>query len=123
MIEFEFFDSVGSSGVVKATVHKTGKLGFNSGASKYMKLDKRKFFNIGLNKANENDKNLYVVPVENETDKTYKLVKAGQYYYLFIKNILRDLKIDYKNETVIYEIEEMEQNGTVFYKLERRSKK
>lgn len=123
MIDLEFFDSVGSSGVLKATVHKTGKLGFNSGASKFMKLDTVKHFNIGFNKANADDKNLYLVPITEPNDKSFKLIKAGDYYYLYVKNILREMKIDYKNETVIYEIEQLEQNGNMYYKLERREKK
>ncbi len=123
MIDLEFFDSVGSTGILKATVHKTGKLGFNSGASKFMKLDTVKFFSIGINKANEEDKNLYLVPITEPTEKSFKLIKAGDYYYLYIKNILRELKIEYKNETVIFEIEQVEQNDRMFYKLERRIKK
>lgn len=121
-LDIEFFDSAGSNGVVKATVHKTGKLGFNSGATKYMKLDQAEFFNIGFNRADESDESLYLVPVESQSEKTYRLVKAGQYYYLHIKNILRERRIDYKNETVIYDIEEIEQNGRRFYKLARRRK-
>lgn len=120
--DIEFFDSAGGNGVVKATVHKTGKLGFNSGATKYMKLDHLEFFNIGVNKADEKDDSLYLVPAEKQNEKTYKLVKAGQYYYLYIKNILRDMKIDYKNENIIYDIEEIEKNGKSIYKLVRRKK-
>lgn len=123
MIDLEFFDSASSLGVIKATVHKTGKLGFSSGASKFMKLDRVKFFNVGLNKADDNDKNLYLVSANHETGKSFKLVKAGDYYYIFIKNILSELRIDYKNENVIYDIEEIKQEENSFYKLTRRNKK
>lgn len=123
MIELDFFDSSSKFGIIKATVHKTGKLGFSSGASKFMDLENIKFFNIGLNKANEDDKSLYLVPIENETDKSFKIVKAGEYYYIFIKNILRELKVDYKNESVIYDIEEIENNGQQLFKLLRRERK
>ena len=123
MFELDFFDSSSKYGVIKATVHKTGKLGFSSGASKYMGLDNISFFNIGLNKSDEEDNNLYMVPIENESDKSFKLVKAGDYYYVFIKNILRELKIDYKNESVIYDIEEIEMKGNKIFKLTRRERK
>jgi hypothetical protein len=122
MIDLEFFDSASSLGVVKATVHKTGKLGFSSGASKFMKLDHAKLFNVGLNKADKGDKNLYFVPTSEETGKTFKVIKAGDYYYIFIKNILMELRIDYKNENVIYDIEEIKNGDSNYYKLMRRIK-
>ncbi|NLP56600.1 hypothetical protein [Lutibacter sp. B1] len=122
MISLDFFDSSSKFGVVKATVHKTGKLGFSSGASKFMNIENINFFNIGLNKEEE-DKSLYLVPVEIETEKSFKVVKAGDYYYVFIKNIMRELKIDYKNETVIYDIEEMEYENNKMFKLIRRERK
>lgn len=123
MIDLEFFTSDRNLGVVKATVHKTGKLGFSSGAAKLLKLDKIKFFNVGVNRADINDSNLYIVPLEKETDKSFKVSKAGQYYYILIKNILAELKIDYKNESVIYNIEQVNQQENTIYKLMRRIKK
>lgn len=123
MIELDFFESSSKYGVVKATVHKTGKLGFSTGASKFMELDKIKYFNIGTNKKDEEDNNLYLVPIEKETDKSFKVVKAGDYYYVAIKNILRDLKIDYKNETVIFDIDELEMKDNKIYKMTKRKRK
>jgi len=123
MIELDFFDSSNKFGVIKATVHKTGKLGFSSGASKFMDIENVNSFNIGLNKADVDDKNLYLVPAESATDKSFKVVRAGEYYYIFIKNILRELKVDYKNESVIYDIEDIENDGKQLFKLTRRERK
>lgn len=123
MIKLEFFDSAGSTGVIKATVHKTGKLGFNSAAAKLMKLEIGKSFNIGLNTADENDKNLYLVSTQSPSDKSFRVVKAGEYYYMHIKNVLRELAIDYKHESVIFEIDEISQGDEKYYRLERRAKK
>lgn len=123
MIDLEFFDSASSLGVVKATVHKTAKLGFSSGASKFMKLDEISYFNVGLNRANPEDESLYLVETKEQTGKSFKTVKAGDYYYIFIKNILMELRIDYKNENVIYDIEEVKNGELKVYKLTRRGKK
>lgn len=123
MIELEFFDSSSKYGVVKATVHKTGKLGFSSGASKLMNLESTRYFNIGTNKGDHNDTSLYLVKIDEETDKSFRVIKAGDYFYVFIKNIMRELKIDYKNESVIYDIEEIEDGVPVIYRLTRRERK
>ena len=125
MIEFDFFDSSSKYGVVKATVHKTGKLGFSSGAIKYMKLDEIRYFKIATNKSDLLDKALYLIPTNNDDndDKLFKVVKAGDYFYVFIKNVLREMDLDYKNENIIYDIVKMNNMGMPFYKLERREKK
>jgi len=125
MIEFNFFDSSSKYGVVKATVHKTGKLGFSSGAIKYMKLDEINYFKIATNNSDSLDKALYLIPSNNDDndDKLFKVVKAGDYFYVFIKNVLREMDLDYKNENIIYDIEKMENMGISFFKLERREKK
>ena len=123
MIELDFFDSSSKYGVIKATVHRTGKLGFSSGAAKFMKLDQIEYFNIGYNKADDEDNSLYFVPLENENDKAFKVVKAGDYYYVFIKNILKEKKIDYKVESIIYEIDEIEVSGKKIFKLYKRENK
>lgn len=119
MLELNFFTSSDKYGVVKATVHRTGKLGFSSGASKYMDLANQSYFLIG--KA-DSDNSLYLVPTITVTDNSFKLVKAGEYFYIYIKNVLLDLKIDYKNESIIYDISEDEYNGKRIFKLTRRKK-
>lgn len=119
MLELNFFTSSDKYGVIKATVHRTGKLGFSSGAAKYMELDKKSFFLIGTS---GNDHSLYLVPTNEESDNSFKLVKAGEYYYIFIKNVLLDLKLDYKNESIIYDISEEEYKEDNIFKLTRRKK-
>lgn len=123
MIDLDFFDSSSKYGVVKATVHKTGKLGFSSGAAKLLNLENVRYFNIGTNKSDPEDESLYLVPIEDESDKSFRVVKAGDYFYVFIKNILREMKIDYKNESVIYDIEELSEFNPKYYKMTRRVRK
>lgn len=122
-IDIELFDSDSKLGIIKATVHKTGKLGFSSGAAKLLDLEQRKFFQIGFNKSNNLDKSLYLFPALEDAQRVFKLIKAGEYYYLFIKSILHEKQIDYKNESVIYDIEKTTVNGRECYKLTRRQRK
>ncbi|MEZ4778411.1 MAG: hypothetical protein R2786_03420 [Flavobacteriaceae bacterium] len=125
MIELDFFQPSDKYGVIKATVHKTGKLGFSSGADKLMELNSRTFFLVGNNKNDSQDDSLYLVPTEDDSDNSFKLSKAGDYYYINIKSVLRQLKINYKHESIIYDIEEIENENddNVYYKLLRRDRK
>ncbi len=122
MFELEFFESSSVYGVIKGTIHKTGKLGFSSGAAKFINLPEVNYVNIGLNKSDSDDKCLYMVITSSKTDRSFKVVKAGDYYYVNVKNIMKELEIDYKNNNVIYDIEKLDYQGKIIYKMCRRDK-
>ncbi|MES2810267.1 MAG: hypothetical protein V4619_16660 [Bacteroidota bacterium] len=121
MFEFEFFEPEEDYGVVKATVHKTGKLGFSSGAGKKFDFEVNRYYKIGRNKADKEDKALYMLNSSEEDKSSYKVSKAGDYYYLRIKNIIDSLGYDYLNESVIFNIQEVESGESKYYKLIRRT--
>ena len=120
MIEIDFFEPEDDYGVVKATVHKTGKLGFSSGAAKKLDFETNRFYKIGRNRADVEDKALYMLNSNEEDKSSYKISKAGEYYYLRIKNIIDSLGYDYLNESVIFNIQEIESGDSKYHKLIRR---
>lgn len=121
MIKFDFKSPQDTTGVIKATVHKSGKLGFSSGAMKKLKLDENRYFRIATNAADPEDENIYLVEANEGEDDVFKANKAGKYYYIRIKHILDELDIDYKDDRVIYDIKREEtEDGTTYYKLTRR---
>lgn len=120
MVKFKFLSPKDNLGVVKATVHKTGKMGFSTGAIKLMDLEKNKYFKLALNEEDENDKSLYLIPAQEIGKETFVTSKAGAYYYLKVKHILDELGVDYQYETVIYDIREATEDGTDCYRLTRR---
>ncbi|MEQ8905145.1 hypothetical protein [Ekhidna sp.] len=120
MIKFDIKEPQESIGVVKATVHKNGKLGFSSGAAKRLKLDSQNYFQVATNADDPDDDNLYLIPSHEGADKVFKVSKAGAYYYMRIKHILDDAGMDYREEKIIFDIVNMEQDGMTFYKLTKR---
>lgn len=120
MLKLKFFDSSSSYGTIKATIHKTGKLGFSTGANKYMKLKYFKNFKIARNESDMNDDSLYLLPLEIGDENSYKLSKAGNYYYINIKSILKEMNIDYQKESIIYDIEKMEYEDSHIFRLTKR---
>jgi hypothetical protein len=120
--EFEFFEPEDSLGVVKATVHRTGKLGFSFGAGKMIDFEKNKLFKIAKKKDSTSDA-LYMMPVEAEDEFTFKVIKAGPYYSLKIKRLLGQLNIDYRNDSISFDIDEVKENGKRYFKLVKRKKK
>jgi ribosomal protein L13E len=64
---------------LKATVHKSGKMGFTIEAAKKMGLDINKSLSIGINEDDTEDKNLYVVINSNKRSDSFSLLKTGEY--------------------------------------------
>ena len=118
MLDIEFFRP---EEVLKATVHKgSGKLGFSMSAINRMDFENNRYFKVGHNSRDENDDSLYLVPSHENDDDAFKVGKAGDYYYIRIKNVLNDLDIDYETETVSYEIRELKSDNMKYYRLDRR---
>lgn len=126
MDDIEFFEPEEKYGPIKATVHRSGKLGFSQGAAKLIDFDANKMFKIGRKKSeiSLNNDVLLMIPVQEKDDLTFTVSKAGEYYYLKTKRLLTQLNIDYRNEneTISFDIEDVEEGEKIYYKLIRRRK-
>lgn len=105
---------------VKCSIHISGKLGFSQGAIEVLKLNVNKYIGFGLNEENPKDTSLYMFIYDNAQEDAFKLIKAGNYYYVNTKKMFDELGIDYTKKTYIYDISEFEYNGELIYKLLRR---
>lgn len=123
--DIEFFESGDKYGPVKASVHKSGRLGFSAGAIKLLEIDGSKLFKIGRKKTESDSDSqvLLLIPVDTEDEYTYRPFKAGNYYYLKTKRLLNQLNIEYRSENVIFDIDEVNENGKLYYKLHRKKKR
>lgn len=118
-IVFEDPNKVGGS--IKATIHKTGKLGFSAGAEDFMKIKDDSFFKVGFNNSSETDEKIYMVPSLTE-ESAFKVSKAGMYFYINLKNVFDKRGIDYKNKSYIYDIKKENSEETEFFILTKRKK-
>lgn len=119
-MKIKFFNLDSLDRNLKATVHKSGKLGFTVDAAKKLKLETNKSAAIGTNEDDPSDESLYVVIYNEVRSDAFRIAKAGQYYYINLKALFDALKINYKGESVVYDIsEENIENNTVF-KFSRR---
>jgi hypothetical protein len=126
-LDMEFFEPEEKYGSIKATVHKSGKLGFSQGAAKLIDFEANKMFKIGRKKVDSglNVDILYMIPVQHKDEMTFTALKAGGYYYLKTKRLLTQLGIDYRNEseTVSFDIDEINDGANKYFKLVRRKKR
>lgn len=107
-------------GKVKCTVHLSGKLGFSKAAVKELGISDNSFIKLGINEEDQNDNNLYMLVMGEESADAYKINKAGDYYYVNTQHLLDKRGIDYKNKKVIYDIESFDYEGVEMYKLTKR---
>lgn len=108
---------------LKATIHKTGKLGFTKNAIARLGLDNRKSISIGESEEFKNGE-LFIIVNENNLDvNSFKVNKAGPYYYISTKSLFDRLNVNYKSHNISYDISIMDDKfeGQTVYKLTKRN--
>jgi hypothetical protein len=119
-MKFKFINPGELDRNLKATVHKTGKLGFTVEAAKKLDLSAGKSVMIALNDDDKEDNNLYIIVVNDVRPDGFRVSKAGGYYYLNTKDLFENLNIEYILESVVYDIREMLIDGVKGFVLKRR---
>jgi hypothetical protein len=116
----KFEDASKSGGVIKATIHKTGKLGFSAAAQEFLQINDESRFLVGFNDEDIiNNEIIYLVPDE-DVERAFKVAKGGEYYYLNLKYTFDKRGIDYKIETIIFDIKKQKENEVEYYILKKR---
>jgi hypothetical protein len=108
---------------VKCAVHKTGKLGFSSSAIDKLNLTTDKGVMIAVNEDDDEDENLYMIINEKWNEDTFKVSKAGEYFYLNTKALFDTIGVDYRNKKIIYDIVDFDYDGNKMFKLIKREVK
>jgi hypothetical protein len=121
-MKIKFFNPNDLDRNIKATVHKTGKIGFTVDAAKKLSLSTDCSLSIGMNEDDADDSNLYVMLHNTIETGAFKISKAGGYYYVNTKVLFDNLKIDYVNSAIIYDITEEIFEGQKVYKFKKRNK-
>lgn len=123
MINLKFIEIDTNPIKPKATVHASGRLGFNIEAINFMDLASKRNFKVAV--ADEDGvevRNIYLIE-DNNSKVAAKVSKAGEYYYLNVGNLFEDLDLDYKNYTIIYDIKKGMYEGNDMYILKMREPK
>ncbi|MFA6924728.1 MAG: hypothetical protein WC223_10815 [Bacteroidales bacterium] len=108
---------------VKCSIHKTGKLGFNDNAIKKLSIDNTKSIKIAYEDNDSELKNLYIEVVNGVIEEAFKIIKAGEYYYINTKPFFDKKGIDYSEGNIKYEITDYEHEGIKMFKLTKKVNK
>ncbi len=120
MINLKFIEIDTNPIKPKATIHASGRLGFNLEAINFMELDKKKYFKVAIQDENGvGVSNIYLIE-QVSANGAAKVAKAGEYYYLNVGSLFDDIEEDYKNFTVIYDIKKELYDGKDMFVLKKR---
>ncbi|PVD52054.1 hypothetical protein DC498_11740 [Terrimonas sp.] len=119
-MKIKFFNPDSLDKNLKATAHKSGKLGFTVDAARRLRLETNKSAAIGTNEDDASDDSLYIIIYNEVRSDAFRIAKAGQYYYINLKALFDALKINYKQESVVYDISEVTFGDDTVFKFSRR---
>lgn len=87
---------------LKATIQATGKLGFTKATSDVLGLGVRKFIKFAQS---DDERELYLIVSESENEDAFKVSISSGYYSLNTKGLFDALDLDYKNKTIIFDLQ------------------
>lgn len=88
---------------LKATIQATGKLGFPKATSDTLGFETRKY--IKFAQSDDDVKELYLIVSNYENEDAFKLSISSGYYSLNTKGLFDALGLDYKNKTIIFDLQ------------------
>jgi hypothetical protein len=105
---------------LKCSIHSTGKLGFTDSTIKALELTEKSCVKFAQD--DEDEENLYLINSKETDEESFKVNKAGSYYYVNAKPLFDNLGLDYRKNTIIFDMVEVPELGVGIYKLNKRIK-
>ena len=101
----------------KACVQKNGRLGFTREGAELLNLSSETKILFSVNSNGD----LAAIICDEEEQRGFRVQKAGNYFYIRMKNFFDSLDIDYEGKRIAYDISETAElyQGKIVYKFKR----
>lgn len=86
---------------LKVIIQATGRLGFTEETRKELDLSSNSFILIAQD---DSTMELYHSVLDKPENRAFRVHKSGSYYYLTTKLLFDYLNVDYKKQTIIYDL-------------------
>ena len=106
---------------LKATIHRTGRLGFTAETATALDLNAEKFAKFAQD--NEND-SLYLIIINEGDEDAFPVRENGGYYFIATKVMFDTLGFNYENGNIMFDLVRQpsldnDLQGQVFYMKQR----
>ena len=105
---------------LKATIHASGKLGFSEATARELGLKDNSENYLQFAQDDENPDLLYLINNTMDDGDSFKVCKAGAYYYVNTKVMFDSLGIDYVSKTIIFDLIKLQDTVNEVYKMIKR---
>lgn len=119
-MKLNYFNAKDFSVKLKATIHKSGKLGFTRQTAEALGFEGKEESYIKFAYDEEDNKALYMVNGTANDGSSFRINKAGNYYYANTSVLFDKLGINYKGKTCIFDMIKIENEGLDLYKMTKR---
>lgn len=119
-MKLTFYKASDKNGRAKATIHKSGKLGFSSEAIGYLGIKEDTFIKFAQNEEDKSDLNLYAMLSDVQDDESFRICKSGNYYYVGTTRLFNEIGVDFTKTTIIYDLIKIDSEVGQIIKLSRR---
>ena len=87
---------------LKATIQRTGRLGFTDDTIEELGI--KETVRVKFAQDDEDNRKLYLIMTDDKDEDAFKVIKAGSYYYLNTKLLFNSLGLDFKNNTIMFDL-------------------
>jgi hypothetical protein len=119
-MKLKFIIPAKQSPVYRASVHKTGRIGFTIQTANRFEIGIDKSMGLAVNEEDPNDTSIYGILYDKGGVETYKIMKAGDYHSVNAKSFFETVGIDYSNGDISYNVSEIDIEGNRILKFSLR---
>lgn len=86
---------------LKATIHKTGRLGFGEETAKALELPSRKFAKFAQD---DETKSLYLIIIDKGSEDAFPVKETSGYFFIATKVMFDTLGFNYENGNIMFDL-------------------
>ncbi len=105
---------------LKATIHQSGKLGFSEPTARELGFMNDVDHFVQFAQDDEDPDLLYLLNNTKDDGDSFRVNKAGSYYYVSAKLLFDGLGLDYVHKTIIFDMMKTRIDGMEVYKMTKR---
>jgi len=101
IMAFKILNAKQFSKTLKATIHRSGRLGFTAETSMALNLGAGKFAKFAQDDENGS---LYLIIIDEGSDEAFSVKENGGYYFIATKVMFDTLGFNYENGDIIFDL-------------------